>query len=146
MIVLKLLPSPELAAQMRQALEVWVDQLETAPPAPGYLPDEPELAEAWAGSLAEQLEEDLAQVHRFLDSAYWEQKPYRCSEAAALGFLRATAALRMAIRQRSLGPLSDAQLEQHSFDTSQLHEEASQALMLYAFLAALQDALVEELD
>jgi hypothetical protein len=60
--------------------------------------------------------------------------------------LRATAALRLKLRNERLSALADASLEKGDIDAKRLNRDEQGALAAYMLLAGLQEILIRHLD
>jgi hypothetical protein len=60
--------------------------------------------------------------------------------------LRATAAVRLRLRDYYLKPLGDETLESGNVELAQLDESLRKAFMCYLFLATIQELIIQHLD
>jgi hypothetical protein len=67
-------------------------------------------------------------------------------EENAEPILRACAAIRLTLREKSLQKLGDETLESGEIDLSELEEPVRRAFMCYLFLATVQELIIQHLD
>lgn len=101
---------------------------------------------SWMEELHTQLDEDLRTLRKLVENNDFGVTVVRLSEASAEAVMRAASALRLKIRDTLLRGISDGELEAGSVDFSGLNPVEQQAYATYAFLAGLQELLIDGLD
>jgi hypothetical protein len=108
---------------------------------------EEDFREQWRGDLAEQLDGDCGLFLAAFDTGEFRTRGVVEFPAVQLDpLLRACSALRLKLRDRSLGAVADAALETGEVELARLNKEEQAAMNAYLFLAALQEILIRQLD
>lgn len=105
-----------------------------------------ELHPIWQEELHLQLDDDLRVLRKLVASGDFGVGVVSLTETSAEAVLRACSALRLKVRETLLGAISDDVLESGSVGFEALNPVQQQSYATYAFLAGLQELLVEELD
>lgn len=105
-----------------------------------------ELHHSWQEDLQLQLDHDLRVLRKLVAASDFGVGVVSLTETSAEAVLRACSALRLKIRETLLGAISDEVLESGSVDFQKLNPLQQQSYGAYAFLAGLQELLVEEMD
>lgn len=132
-----------LLAVMREAAASLSDGLAAA----NALGDiEPDLRETWHDELLESQNNAIAVLHGLFDDEFEESGIIGFDADNAEPVLRASAALRLRLRERFLTALSEDVLESGDLEVDSLEEPARRAFMCYLFLATLQELIIQHLD
>ena len=132
-----------LLAVMREAAESLSEGL-AASNALGDI--EPDLRQTWHDELLESQNDAIAVLLGLFDDEFEESGIIGFDAGNAEPVLRASAALRLRLRERFLTALSEDVLESGDLEVDSLEEPARRAFMCYLFLATLQELIIQHLD
>lgn len=126
----------ELAAGLKQNL--------AAPLGPKDLDEE--FAEAWTNELLESQSADVTALLGMFNDEFFAEGVIAFDESNAEQIVRATAAVRLRLRELYLKPLGDEVLESGNVQLDHLDEPVRKAFMCYLFLATIQELIIQHLD
>ena len=126
----------ELAAGLRGEL--------AAPLGPADL--DAEFAAAWTSELLEAQTADVAALLAMFNEEFFAEGVIAFDEDNAEQIVRATAAVRLRLRELHLKGLGDEMLESGNVDLEQLADPVRKAFMCYLFLATIQELIIQHLD
>jgi hypothetical protein len=115
-----------------------------APPGHGGL--DPEFDAAWAGELLESQNADVSALLAMFNDEFFADGVIAFDEDNAEQIVRATAAVRLRLREHYLKPLGDETLESGNVELERLDEPLRKAFMCYLFLATIQELIIQHLD
>lgn len=115
-----------------------------APPGHGDL--DPEFGAAWASELLEAQNTDVQALLAMFDEDFFTEGVVAFDEDNAEQIVRATAAVRLRLREQYLKPLGDELLESGNVELERLDEPVRKAFMCYLFLATIQELIIQHLD
>ena len=101
---------------------------------------------AWRAELIEAQNTDVQALLALFDLEFFSTGIVGLDEANAEPVVRACSALRLRLRNRVLGDLTDEMLEGGAVELAQRAEPVRRAFMAYVFLATLQDLILSHLD
>lgn len=105
--------------------------------------DDPELASAWRESLLASLKYDCQNLLLLIDHESFGHAPISLNPELAECISRACSAMRHKIRSTFLSRLSDIDLESGELDLVQIPGNLLKPYTCYAFLASIQESLVQ---
>ena len=108
--------------------------------------DDNEFKDGWESELLDGQTGDLRVLLGLFDSEFFVTGTIAFDPVNCEPILRACAALRLRLRAAHLLPLGDENLESGEVPFDQMTEAQRKAFAAYAFLATLQELLVEHLD
>ena len=126
----------ELAAGLRAEL--------AAPLGPADL--DAEFAAAWTSELLEAQTADVAALLAMFNEEFFAEGVIAFDEDNAEQIVRATAAVRLRLRELHLKGLGDEALESGNVELDTLAEPLRKAFMCYLFLATIQELIIQHLD
>lgn len=110
-------------------------------------PDEDEaMASFWRRDLLDSQRSDVAAIVALFDEEFRESGRVRLNPESAEPLLRGCSALRLLLRERSLGSISDEQLEGGEVELVNLPPDDRTGYMAYVFFGALQELAIHYLD
>jgi hypothetical protein len=126
----------QLAAGLREKL--------AAPLGPTDL--DAEFAAAWTSELLEAQSADVTALLAMFNEEFFAEGVIAFDEDNAEQIVRATAAVRLRLREVYLRGLGDEVLESGNVELDQLNEPVRRAFMCYLFLATIQELIIQHLD
>lgn len=105
--------------------------------------DDPELQLLWLNELRAKLESDVEALLKVIKRPTFGQGEIRLQEDVADAVLRSCSAIRMYLREYQLKDMTDAELEVCDLAPNGLPDELRSAYLMYLFLAALQNLILE---
>jgi hypothetical protein len=105
-----------------------------------------EFGTAWADELVAAQNEDVQTLLGLFNEEFFADGVIAFDEDNAEPILRATAAVRLRLRDYYLKPLGDETLESGNVELAQLDESLRKAFMCYLFLATIQELIIQHLD
>ncbi len=105
-----------------------------------------ELAEPWRAELLAGQTSDLGVLLGLFGADFFAHGVIALDAANAEAVLRASAALRLRLRETRLRGLEDESLEAGEIDVDELPEAQRRAFAAYIFLATLQEVVIQHLD
>lgn len=107
---------------------------------------EAELEEVLEAELRERLRQDCAWLLAVFKELHDGARRLQVDETTAEGILRASSAVRLALRRTALKGISDEALEGAPFLAHMIQKSQQGAFLTYCFLAALQSMILEAMD
>lgn len=115
--------------------------------APHQLTDlDTDFRDAWVGELLSSQNDDVHTLLALFDEEFFSEGVVAFDETNAEAIVRASAAIRLRLRERFLKPLGDELLESGDLDLEKLDEPLRKAFMCYLFLATVQELIIQHLD
>jgi hypothetical protein len=105
-----------------------------------------DLREAWRSELVAEQNGGVAQLLALFDSDFFASGTVAFDEENADSILKACAAVRLRLRDRFLGEISDDMLEHGNVEMEELSDDDRKAFMCYLFLATVQELIIEHLE
>ncbi len=105
-----------------------------------------EFSSAWADELVAAQNEDVQTLLALFNDEFFADGVIAFDEDNAEQIVRATAAVRLRLREYYLKPLGDETLESGNVELEQLDEPLRKAFMCYLFLATIQELIIQHLD
>lgn len=137
----------DAVAPLLDVIKGAADQLEPALATQPQVPEQDaELAEAWRAELLEGQRSDLQVLLGLFDSEFFSTGVIALVPDNCEAILRASAAVRLRLREAHLRTLEDENLEAGEVSIEDLPEETQGAFAAYVFLATLQEVIVQHLD
>ena len=109
-------------------------------------PEDPDLAEAWAQGLREELNRDFKTLTDFFSSGRLGKEPIHLSLEHAEELLRACSAVRFWVRTHRLALVSDEDLETGGVRLDELDPDTQIGYFTYGLLAYVQESLIDLLS
>ncbi len=135
----------DAVAPLLDAIKSAADDLQPSLATTAAVPD-PELAEHWHAELLQSQKGDLGVLLGLFDREFFSQGVIALDPGNAEPILRASAAVRLRLREAHLKELEDESLESGEIDLDGLPEVQQRAFAAYVFLATLQEVIVQHLD
>lgn len=107
---------------------------------------DPEFGAAWADELVTAQNGDVQALLAMFNDDFFKEGVVAFDEDNAEQIVRATAAIRLRLRERYLKSLGDETLESGNVDLEHLDDELRKAFMCYLFLATIQELIIQHLD
>ena len=107
---------------------------------------DPEFSAAWSDELLDAQNSDIAALLAMFNDEFFAEGVVAFDEDNAEQIVRATAAVRLRLREHYLKPLGDETLESGNVELEQLAEPLRKAFMCYLFLATIQELIIQHLD
>jgi hypothetical protein len=101
---------------------------------------------AWADELVVAQNEDVKTLLALFNDEFFREGVIAFDEDNAEQIVRATAAVRLRLREYYLKPLADEALESGNVELETLDESLRKAFMCYLFLATIQELIIQHLD
>ena len=101
---------------------------------------------AWTSELLETQNADVQALLAMFDDEFFAEGVIAFDEDNAEQIVRATAAVRLRLREHYLQPLGDEALESGNVELESLAEPRRKAFMCYLFLATIQELIIQHLD
>ena len=105
-----------------------------------------DLREAWSSELVAEQNGGVAQLLALFDSDFFASGTVAFDEENADSILKACAAVRLRLRDRFLGEISDDMLEHGNVEMEELSDDDRKPFMCYLFLATVQELIIEHLE
>jgi hypothetical protein len=105
-----------------------------------------EFTAAWTSELLESQNRDVRALLAMFNDEFFTEGVIAFDEDNAEPIVRATAAIRLRLREHYLKPLGDETLESGNVELEQLAEPLRKAFMCYLFLATIQELIIQHLD
>ena len=110
-------------------------------------PEEDELmSDFWSKDLLKSQRKDVAAIAELFDDDFLETGRASVDEEDADLVLRGCAALRLKLRERSLGEFSDEALESGELEIEDFTREQKLGYASYALFASLQELIISQLE
>lgn len=137
----------DAVAPLLDAIKAAADELTPVLAIDAQVPEaDEELAEAWRQELLQGQSGDLGVLLGLFNSDFFGTGVIVLDPDNAEPILRASAAVRLKLRQLHLEGLEDESLESGEIDLDALPEAQQRAFAAYVFLATLQEVIVQHLD
>ena len=101
---------------------------------------------AWVDDLLVTQNSDVQTLLALFDDEFFKDGVVAFDEENAETIVRASAALRLRLRERHLKPLDDETLESGDIEMEKFAEPLRKAFMCYLFLATIQELIIQHLD
>ena len=105
-----------------------------------------EFHDAWSDELLRGQNDEVRTLLALFDDEFFSEGVVAFDENNAEVILRASAAVRLRLREIYLKPLGDETLEGGDVDLASLDEPLRKAFMCYLFLATIQELIIQHLD
>jgi hypothetical protein len=105
-----------------------------------------DLKEAWVGDLLTAQADEVQTLLALFNDEFFSEGVVAFDEENAETIVRASAAIRLRLRERYLKTLDDETLETGDLDLNTLDEGLRKAFMCYLFLATIQELIIQHLD
>jgi len=113
---------------------------------PALPEDDPDLLDAWKKELTATLREDCDFLLETLQREDFGEGELELEETTAEGLIRACSAIRLKIREATLGDIDDEPLEHGAINPAELSFDQQRSYLCYLFLAGLQSEILVEID
>ena len=136
-----------VVAPLLDVIKGMADSLRRSLAAPLGLTDlDEDFGSAWADELVAAQNEDVKTLLALFNDDFFTEGVIAFDEDNAEQIVRATAAVRLRLREVYLKPLADETLESGNVEMEQLDESLRKAFMCYLFLATIQELIIQHLD
>jgi hypothetical protein len=136
-----------VVAPLLDVIKEMADSLRRSLAAPQALTEiDEEFGAAWADELVLAQNGDVQAMLGLFNDDFFKDGVIAFDEDNAEQIVRATAAIRLRLRERYLKPLGDESLESGNVDLEGLDERLRKAFMCYLFLATIQELIIQHLD
>lgn len=136
-----------VVAPLLDVIKELADNLRKNLAAPLALQDlDPEFTAAWTDELLSTQNEEVRTLLALFDEEFFSEGVVAFDEKNAEVIVRASAAVRLRLRDKYLKPLGDEALESGDVDLNTLDEPLRKAFMCYLFLATIQELIIQHLD
>jgi hypothetical protein len=136
-----------VVAPLLDIVKFAADRMEGTTAAPAALPDlDAEMKEAWTDELIAAQNADVRGLLALFDDEFFASGRISFSAANAEAMIRASAAVRLHLRNGPLAALSDDRLETGEIALEPLGEPVRKAFLAYLFLATIQELIIQHLD
>ena len=105
-----------------------------------------EFGAAWTSELLETQTADVQALLAMFNDEFFAEGVIAFDEDNAEQIIRATAAVRLRLREQYLKSLGDEALESGNVELETLAEPLRRAFMCYLFLATIQELIIQHLD
>ena len=105
-----------------------------------------EFVAAWTSELLEAQTADVAALLAMFNEEFFAEGVIAFDEDNAEQIVRATAAVRLRLRELHLKTLGDEMLESGNVELERLDDPVRKAFMCYLFLATIQELIIQHLD
>jgi hypothetical protein len=105
-----------------------------------------DLKEAWVSDLLTTQTAEVQTLLALFDDEFFSEGVVAFDEENAETIVRASAAVRLRLRERYLSRMDDELLETGDVDVASLDEPVRKAFMCYLFLATIQELIIQHLD
>ena len=137
----------DAVAPLLDVIKVAADRLEPRLAVEPQVPEhDAEFAADWKGELLEHQRSDIATMLALFGTDFFATGVIGLDPTNCEAILRASAAIRLELRERHLKDLEDESLESGEVDVDALPELTQRAFAAYVFLATLQEVIVQHLD
>jgi hypothetical protein len=137
----------DAVAPLLDMMKSVADELETRPAVEQQAPEnDEEFASEWRRELLEGQTSDLGVLLGMFGSDFFATGVIALDPVNAEPILRASAAIRLKLRERHLAALEDETLESGEIDLESQPDAVQRAFAAYVFLATLQEVIVQHLD
>jgi hypothetical protein len=102
--------------------------------------------DSWVGDLLEGQSKDVKALLALFDDEFFAEGIVAFDEDNAEPIVRASAAVRLRLREVYLKGLDDDALEGGEVELEQMSEAVRKAFMCYLFLATVQELIIQHLD
>ena len=102
--------------------------------------------DSWVGDLLEGQSKDVKALLALFDDEFFAEGIVAFDEDNAEPIVRASAAVRLRLREVYLKELDDDALEGGEVELEQMSEAVRKAFMCYLFLATVQELIIQHLD
>ena len=136
-----------VVAPLLDVIKELADNLRKNLAAPLAIKDlDPDFEESWADELLSTQNEEVRTLLALFDDDFFSEGVVAFDENNAEVIVRASAAIRLRLREKYLKPLGDEFLESGDVDMNTLDEPLRKAFMCYLFLATIQELIIQHLD
>ena len=136
-----------VVAPLLDVIRDLADGLQKRLAAPAALNDlDDEFRADWEGELLSSQKNDVQTLLALFDDEFFTEGVVAFDEENAETILRASAAVRLRLREQWLKPVGDEALESGDVDLMTLAEPLRKAFMCYLFLATVQELIIQHLD
>ncbi|MDB6093742.1 MAG: hypothetical protein JWM32_1304 [Verrucomicrobia bacterium] len=136
-----------VVAPLLDVIKGMADSLRRSLAAPLGLTDlDAEFGSAWADELVTAQNEDVKALLALFNDDFFADGVIAFDEDNAEQIVRATAAVRLRLRELYLKALGDETLESGSVELEHLEPTVQKAFMCYLFLATIQELIIQHLD
>ena len=136
-----------VVAPLLDVIKELADGLKQNLAAPQMVSDiDAEFREVWMGDLLLAQTSDVQTLLALFNEEFFSDGVVAFDEANAEAIVRATAAVRLRLRERYLKGLGDDTLEGGDVELDDLEEPVRKAFMCYLFLATVQELIIQHLD
>lgn len=136
-----------VVAPLLDVIKELADNLRKNLAAPLALKDlEPDFLESWTEELLSTQNEEVRTLLALFDDNFFSEGVVAFDEENAEVIVRASAAVRLRLRENYLKPIGDELLESGDVDLTALDEPLRKAFMCYLFLATIQELIIQHLD
>ncbi|MDB6127044.1 MAG: hypothetical protein JWM35_940 [Verrucomicrobia bacterium] len=136
-----------VVAPLLDVIKGMADSLRRSLAAPLGLTDlDAEFGTAWADELVASQNDDVKTLLALFNDEFFSEGVIAFDEDNAEQIVRATAAVRLRLREVYLKPLADETLESGNVEMEELDESLRKAFMCYLFLATIQELIIQHLD
>ncbi len=114
---------------------------------PDLPPDaDADLREWWTENLMDTLANDAEALMHLFDRRFFESGTIEVNPENADSVLRASAAIRLRLRDRALKRFSDEDLEKGELNYYGMSQEEQRSYACYIFMATIQEVIIEHMD
>jgi len=136
-----------VVAPLLDVVKTMADELRGHLAAPFGLEDlDAEFGSAWTGELLDAQNSDVTALLAMFNEQFFADGVIAFDENNAEQIIRATAAVRLRLREHYLKSLGDETLESGNVELAQLEDPVRKAFMCYLFLATIQELIIQHLD
>lgn len=136
-----------VVAPLLDVLKQAASRLEDNLAAPLQIEDlDPDFREVWTDELLSAQQNEMKIMLGLFGAEFYASGLIRIAQNRADDVVRSCSALRLEIRRSVLEKITDEMLEAGSVDPEVLKEPQKSAFLCYAFLATLQELVIQHLD
>jgi len=136
-----------VVAPLLDVIKELADGLRTRPAGPAGLPDvDLDFSVEWTRELAQGQSNEIDALLGLFGDDFFKEGVVAFDDENAELIVRACAAIRLRLRETSLGPVGDEVLESGDLDLNSLDTAKRRAFMCYLFLATVQELIIQHLD
>jgi hypothetical protein len=136
-----------VVAPLLDVIKELADNLRKNLAAPLAMEDlEPDFHATWVDELLATQNDEVRTLLALFDDNFFAEGVVAFDENNAEVIVRASAAVRLKLREKYLKPLGDELLETGDVDLNSLDEPLRKAFMCYLFLATIQELIIQHLD
>lgn len=137
----------DAVAPLLDEIKLIADRLEPSLAANPDVPDHDEdFAAEWRGDLLAGQQSDIAVLLGLFGAEFFATGVITLDPVNSEPVLRASAAIRLRLREDHLKAVEDEQLESGEIDLEELSPSVQRAFAAYVFLATLQEVVIQHLD